>query len=118
MSALAFAIVGFGIANALAYLSIFSFYRKSVSGISDADFEQKVRDGRLRGFRAVYLGRLVRCHTCTGYWVGVFLAYVTDADILMTCGHVITRCIAGGFFLSCTSFFMWLVARRLGAEEL
>lgn len=118
MSALAFAIIGFGITNALAYLSIFSFYRKIASGISDADFERKSRDGLLPGFRARWIGGLVRCHACTGFWVGVFLAYVTGADILMTCGHMITRCIAGGFFLSCTSFFMWLVARKLGAEEL
>jgi len=117
MSALEFAIIGFGITNALTYLSVLEWYRKILSGLSDVEFDfYVVKQGR-SSFRGKWIGKLVRCHACTGFWVGVFLSYLTGADIF-DYGHRIVGCMAGGFFLSCTSFFMWLVARKLGAEEL
>lgn len=117
-----FLVVGFGATHALVFLHVFHWLRRLVSGISDREFSRAARwrqGKRLRGFRQEYLGRLVRCHACTGFWVGVSLSlfhgsFISEYMVLPFPADVM----GDGIVLSCFSFCLWVVLRKLGAEEL
>lgn len=120
MRLLVYIVVGFSITNSIVFLHIFSWFRRLVSGMSDSSFLQQSRTLSLRGFRAAWLGRLVRCHACMGFWVGAFLSAVCGGFIneYMEFGFPYSQHVADGLFLSGTNFMVWVALRKLGAEEL
>lgn len=99
----------------LVFLHIFHWFRKLTSGITDEEFRNK----KLEGFREEFIGRLVRCHTCMGFWVGVFLSLFYES---ISAQYIefpsLSYVIFDGILLSGNNFFVWLIARKLGAEEL
>jgi len=130
MSLFLFLLIGFSVTNALTFLHVFLWFRTLVSGVSDKKFEHIVsRDNddtvpysvlkRFTLFRYEYLGRLVRCHACMGFWVGVCLSLLQGGFITeyMQCAYDLFF-LWDGFLLSGSNFFIWLIARKLGAEEL
>ena len=117
-------IIGFSITNLIVFLHVFHFLRTFVSGINDQQFLIASSCHRLHGFRQVYLGRLMRCHACMGFWVGLalylLLHFCIKTDIINMGWTTSTFCNALGYalFQSIANFGFWLVFRRLGAEEL
>jgi len=119
MTLFVFLAVGFAITNTLVFLHVFHWLRVLVSGITDKRFYRAASNDKLNGFRNGYVGRLVRCHACTGFWLGVSLSLVYGGFIsrymdLSFPGDVL----ADGFMLSGSNFCVWVVLRKLGAEEL
>jgi hypothetical protein len=92
--------------------------RLLVSGMSDKEFFDKAHSGTLCGFCEVYLGRLIRCHACTGFWVGIFLSLLHEGFIHNRIANHWTGILFDGFLLSAFNFVFWIALRRLGAEEL
>lgn len=106
--------IGFSITNSLVYLHVFHWFRKLVSGVTDVQFESD----KPIGFRQETIGGLVRCHTCMGFWVGILLSwgyggFINEYMDLMYPVNIL----CDGLLLSSNNFFLWLVARKLGAEE-
>jgi len=125
VSMVEFIFVGFGITNAIVYLSVSEWLRKIISGISDEEFKsmlllQRFKRDNTYSFRRRWFGKIVRCHACCGFWVGIFLSYLGYRDIFESVPRwvEIEIDICGGFLLSCSNFLIWLIARKLGAEEL
>ena len=114
-----FILVGFSITNTLVFLHVFHWMRSLVSGLTDMEFSEAVSRRWLTGFRQAYLGRLVRCHACMGFWVGVSLSLIGWGPISEYMDLLFPLDVIGdGFLLSGSNFFAWLVLRKLGAEEL
>ncbi len=114
-----FLAIGFSITNAISFLHVSSLFRKAVSGLTDLQFFTKAKNCTLVGFRQSVCGRLVRCHTCTGFWVGVFLSISYRGFISKYMEVSLLECIVlDGLLLSGFSFVLWVVLRRLGAGEL
>jgi len=120
MALLIFLFVGFSITNAITFLHVSHWFRILVSGFDDDDFREYSKQGKIEGFREEYLGRLVRCHACMGFWVGCFLSWYCGGfiDEYMTIRAIPDAIIADGLMLSFFNFFTWLIFRKLGAEEL
>ena len=119
MEMLIFLSCGFAITNAVVFLHAFHWWRKLSSGLADSEFEFLAAQGHLRGWRAQYIGRLVRCHACTGFWVGAFLSLICGGFII---DYVdipdISGVIGDGLVLSGFNFVLWVVLRKLGVEDL
>ena len=119
-----FLTIGFGITNAIVFLHIFGWLRKVLSGVDDGTFQRLAACKRLPHWRARFLGRLVRCHACMGFWIGMFLyvfLYLATGDHMIEI--VLTRlCIVNavlcGFIQSAANFILWVFLRRFGAEEI
>ena len=107
-----FLTVGFAITNALVYLHLFHWLRKLVSGVSDNKFCDLSLSGNLYGIRQTVLGRLFRCHTCIGFWVGIVLTWIEFN------WSIKVHPIIGGFLLSGFNFILWTVLVRLGVHKL
>jgi hypothetical protein len=119
MSLFIFLIVGFSITNALVFLHVFHWFRTLVSGVTDKRFERAVSNEKLKGFRNGFLGRLIRCHACMGFWVGVSLSLGYGGFISKYMDlSSLTDVIGDGLLLSGSNFVAWVVLRKLGAEEL
>jgi len=119
MRLLLFVLIGFSITNAVVFLHVFAWLRSVISGLSDNEFEFASHKGTLEGFRQKVLGRLFRCHACTGFWVGGFLSASLGGFISEYVELSFTFDVVGsGLLLSCTNFIIWVVLRKLGAEEL
>lgn len=73
MNIILFLVVGFGVTNMLASLTIFEWFRKFVSGVSDEAYSRLSSCNRLQGCRASLLGRLVRSHASLGVVIGCIL---------------------------------------------
>ena len=123
MDVLFFLLVGFSITNAVVFLHVFHWLRHLASGMTDREFHIAVelkRGQRLEGFRNAYLGRMVRCHACMGFWVGLLLSILYSGfvcrylDFLSLYDSVI----ADGFLLSGFNFCVWVMLRKFGAESL
>ena len=114
-----FVMVGFAITNSLVFLHIFEWFRRVVSGMSDAGFNTLVHHKAVSGFRLGFLGRLVRCHACMGFWVGFCLSLYFGGFIprYMEIAYPYDV-LADSFFLSGTNFVLWIILRKLGAAEL
>jgi hypothetical protein len=122
LSLLLFLFVGFSITNTIVFLHAFHWFRIGISGLTDDSFGRIVRNPRgfgLKGFRQKYLGRLVRCHSCFGFWVGVSLSFFFGSFInrYMVLSFP-SDVIADGFLLSGFNFVAWLVLKNMGAERL
>ena len=123
MSVLFFLLVGFSITNSIVFLHVFSWFRKLVSGLDDKQFHlavERKRGQRLEGFRETYLGRMVRCHSCMGFWVGLVLSITYKGFI---CRYVdflflYDTVIADAFLLSGFNFCAWVILQKLGTENL
>jgi hypothetical protein len=117
-----FLAVGFSITHTVVFLHIFHWFRILISGMDDYVFNHRIHGAydHLHGFRQRYLGRLVRCHACMGFWIGVVLSILYGGFITkyMSSGLIWIDVICDGFLLSGFNFFIWLVFRKLGAEEL
>jgi hypothetical protein len=114
-----FLAVGFSITNTLVFLHVFHWLRVLISGLTDREFQNRTMRRGLQGFRQEYLGRLVRCHACAGFWVGVSLSLIGAGSISEYMDLSFPLDVVGdGFLLSVSNFGFWLVLRRLGAEEL
>lgn len=90
-----------------------------MSGISDDAFSQLVSRKELLTWREANLGRLVRCHACSGFWVGMGISlwqcgFVSEFFI----GGMLEIAILDGFLLSGFNFCLWILLKKLGAEEL
>jgi len=113
--------IGFSITNAVVFLHVFHWLRRAVSGLSDHDFYEMVQKkrGRSVGFRTSYLGRLVRCHACVGFWIGVFLSLISGSFIneYMSLSFPIDV-VADGLLMSGFNFVVWVILKRHGATEL
>jgi len=123
MALLFFLLVRFSITNAIVFLHVFHWFRKLVSGLTDRQFylATAFKQGqRLDGFREAYLGRLVRCHACMGFWVGLLLSVLYKGFICRYLDFlsVYDTVIADGFLLSGFNFCVWVVLRKLEAESL
>lgn len=110
--------VGFSATNILVFLHVCHWLRELVSGLSDEGFRLKCKVGGL-SVREAYLGRLMRCHACMGFWVGVSLSalyggFITEYMVLSFPADVI----GDGLLLSFFNFLLWVVLRKLGAEDL
>lgn len=114
-----FIFIGFSITNAVAFLHVFSIFRRIISGLSDAGFRLMIREGVKLSFRERFFGKLVRCHACMGFWVGAFLSWYGGGCISRYVDNLsqIDTIVADGFMLSGANFIIWLVLRKLGAEE-
>lgn len=124
MTFVLFLSVGFGITNALAHLRAFEWFRRIVSGITDEKFRRLSSCNRLTGCRSNFLGGLLRSHASLGILVGslmyVFL-YLISRDSIMEMRiteYSVADTVLFGFLQSSVNFVVWLILRRLGAEEL
>lgn len=115
-----FLAVGFSIVNAITFLHVFHWFRRLVSGATDRMFREVAASGEPLSLRMATVGRLVRCHACTGFWVGVLLSWVYGGFIVAYVGSLsrFESMVADGFLLSGFSLAAWVILRRLGAEEL
>lgn len=115
-----FLIVGFSITNAIVFLHVFGWLRRLIAGISDAEFNEKAGQGTLKGFRRAFLGRLLHCHACLGFWVGSFLSISFGGFIqeYVEVGSLPIVVLLDGFLLSGSNFILWVFLWRHGAEEL
>ena len=111
-----FLVIGFSITNTIVFMHVCAWLRKLVCGVDDATFRSQPK----QGFRVGWLGRLFHCHTCMGFWVGVLLSYFHGGFIVEYVDSLgrVESAIGDGFLLSAFNFALWLVLRRLGAEEL
>ncbi|MCP4598999.1 MAG: DUF1360 domain-containing protein [Proteobacteria bacterium] len=119
MSLYLFFVAGFAITNAVVFLHIGHCFRRLVSGLSDENFYSKA-EASLSGFRQIYLGRLVRCHACFGFWIGVALSVLLGgiAAHQVDLSHWWLGSILDGAMLSGFNFAVWILLKKLGAEEL
>lgn len=115
-----FLLVGFAITNMLVFLHVGHWFRKLVSGLTDTEFFTMMCNPtpRLTTFRHVWLGRLVRCHACMGFWVGLGMSLVCgpNAYFCVDCGLYYADAVGDGLLVSGSNFIVWLVCRKLGAE--
>ena len=114
-----FFLVGFSITNSIVFLHVFSWFRNLISGMNDNEFQVKAGSKLLKGFREEYLGRVVRCHACMGFWVGVFLSVSFGGVIskyVIMCEFL--SYVFDGFSLSGFNFLIWVLLRRLDVEDL
>lgn len=119
MTLVVFLVVGFAITNTLVFLHVFHWFRVLVSGTTDLQFEVIAHRGELSGFRQKYLGRLIRCHACMGFWLGVSLSLMHGGFINRYMDLFFPADVLGdGFMLSGFNFCLWAVLRKLGVEEL
>jgi hypothetical protein len=111
--------IGFSVTHAVAYLHVFHWLRKLISGVSDKEFYMVITSGEVN-FRASFFGRLLRCHACLGFWVGVFLYSFNGNPIVeeMVVHGPIVEAVCSGFLQLGFNSFAWLILMRLGAEEL
>jgi hypothetical protein len=124
MTFVLFLSVGFGITNALAHLRSFEWFRRLLSGVTDEKFRRLSSCNRLTGCRSNFIGGLLRSHASLGVIVGslmyVFL-YLISRDSIMymrITEYSALDTILFGFLQSSVNFVVWLILRRLGAEEL
>jgi len=111
--------VGFSISHSIAYLHIFHWFRKFISGVDDKTFYRIIICKEVK-FRVGFFGRLVRCHACLGFWVGVFLYCFNGNPIvkeMITFGQI-AETVGFAFLQLGFNSLVWLILRRLGAEEL
>jgi len=68
----------FGLTLAMTKLYVGKKYREIVSGISDLDFYTGHNNPFEESWSTwqSYVGRLVRCPACTGFWVGCLMAII------------------------------------------
>lgn len=96
---------------------VFSWLRKVVTGMSDEQFYQRIQAGTISGFRNAFLGRLFRCHTWMGFWVGGELyalgAYGFIGDITH---HAVLGYILAGLLQSVFNTVAWMALLKLGAQ--
>ena len=123
MNLFLFLFVGFSITNSLVYLHIFHWLRHLISGMSDVVFYRSVegKQGRkLETFRQRYLGRLVRCHACMGFWVGASLSLVYGSPIMMIDGQLgkWEGVVGDGLLLSGFNFILWVILSKMGAKDI
>lgn len=119
MTLFLFLFVGFSVTNAIVFLHVFAWFRKLVSGVSDADFRTLAFERRL-SLRGATVGRLVRCHACTGFWVGGLLS-LSHGGFIVDYIEALPGwegAIADGFLVSGGNFVLWVFLRHLGAEEM
>ncbi len=123
MALLLFLFIGFAITNAVVFLHIGHGVRRLVSGLTDEEFLLRLdysSPAPLTGFRQIYLGRLIRCHACMGFWVGLLLSlglggiFQRYVDVF----PLLSAFFADGFLLSAFNFVLWVVLSRWGAKEL
>jgi hypothetical protein len=115
-----FLLLGFSLTNIIVFLHVFSWFRKLICGISDYVFYYRAQNNKLIGFRKSFLGRMIHCHACTGFWVGCLLSCWMRESILisMKSNSLIELAIVNGILMSGFNFIVWVVLRKLGAEEL
>lgn len=122
MDLIIFLVCVLSISHTIVFLHITHWFRKLVSGVSDGNFILYTMTGafgKSNRFRNAYLGRLVRCHACMGFWIGSFLSLLYGGFIIDYVDvPIIVGIIGDGFFASIFNFFAWLILRKLGAEEL
>jgi len=119
MNFIFFILIGFAITNAFVFLHVFHWFRELISGLSDFDFYHLAQKEELVGFRHAYLGRLVRCHACFGFWVGAFLSFFSNGVINKYIDIPLCLSVIGdGLILSACCFVLWLMLKNLGAEDL
>jgi hypothetical protein len=111
--------VGFSVSHAIVYLHVFHWLRRLVSGVDDKSFHNRLSLNGV-GIRIGFFGRLFRCHACMGFWVGVFLYSFNGNPIVeeMILHGPIFESVSFGFLQLGFNSFVWLILRRLGAEEL
>jgi hypothetical protein len=120
MRCFVFLFIGYSITNAVVFLHVFHWFRRLVSGVSDYEFKTLAQNKKLSGVRQTALGRLVRCHACAGFWIGVSLSFLVGGFIpeYMETVNEIVALSLDGFLLSGFNLFAWLIFRKLGVEEL
>lgn len=121
MLEVAWLFLGFSITNIVVYQHVFSWMREFITGISDKRFFELAVTGDLDrfGFRIRSMGRLVHCHACFGFWCGLSLCLLGGHPIvesMTSCFPV--GCFYAGAIQSGFNLVMWLILRKLGAEEL
>jgi len=111
--------VGFSATNIIVFQHVFLWLRKAVSGIDDEQFKLFAKYRSLAGFRRSFLGRLFRCHTCMGFWIGI-LAYHLGAYSFIR--NIVSCEIAGyicsGLLQSVFNTILWLLLLKIGIEKL
>lgn len=112
-------LIGFSITNAVVFLHVGHWFRRLVSGLRDREFRNLIKQGSLSGFRRAVLGRLVRCHACSGFWIGTFLYMVISTPIVESMmSNIFIGAVMYGMMQSGFNFVLWVILRRLGAEEM
>lgn len=108
-------LIVFGVTNAISFLHVGYPLRRVICGLSDDQFYSKIKRGEkinsLRNFRHLYLGRLIHCHACTGFWVGLLISFFWN-------NLKITGDIFNGFLSSAFCFVIWVILVKLGAKNL
>jgi hypothetical protein len=124
MTFVLFLSVGFGITNAFAHLRSFEWFRRVLSDITDEKFYRLSSCNRLTGYRSKFLGGLLRSHASLGVIVGALMyafLYIISRDSIIymrITEYSVLDTILFGFLQSSVNFVVWLILRRLGAEEL
>ena len=77
-----FTLTEFGITNVICYLHVCHWLRKLVSGVSDTEFYNSINNKQVlqrfpvwQQYRIRSAGRLFRCCSCMGFYIGSLLAY-------------------------------------------
>ena len=112
-------LIGFSMTNAIVFQRVSHWLRTMVTGLDDSTFKMRVQNDCLCGFRQEALGRLFRCHTCMGFWIGIGLSFVIDYPIDSNfAGIQWLEHIAAGFLQSVFNTILWVILLKVDVEKL
>jgi len=95
-----------GISIAFTKLMIFEVLRGLLSGISDSDF---YFSHKKNNHWQAYVGKLVRCPACFGFWVGSIGYYFIQKA-------VVVESLLVGFSVCWLALFFWSVMEKMGVK--
>lgn len=121
MHLLTFTVICFAVSIAVTQLHAFGWLRRLVSGLWDKEWYPFIaRDSqrndfdptnhRIRKFRVFFLGRLIRCPACIGFWVGLTMSYYFYENLILA--------VQEGFWALGINYIAWALLVKIGAKLL
>lgn len=125
-----------GLTMAFSKLYVGKWFREGISGIGDEQFygqagsryedpDRYLSDPKFKlpwsycevswGFRQSYLGRLVRCPACSGFWIGLVMSGAVFLDYMSYFSYV--HCVMYALGGSALSILFWFILVKLGVLE-
>jgi hypothetical protein len=112
-------VIGFSATNVIVFQHVFHWLRVIITGMADEEFYRHVKHGVIFGFRRAFLGRLFRCHTCMGFWIGVALCGFGAYDFIGgVARNIFLEYVCAGLLQSVFNTVVWLLLLKLGAKNL
>ncbi len=99
----------FGLTNAIVFLHVGKPIRELITGIVDEEFHLRLKTAKMN-WRERWLGRLIHCHACSGFYCGLII-YPVIFDLNL---NIITYSLSA----SAINFILWVILMKIGVDKL